>query len=143
MNLDESESRSEDAQGSLNWNPQPKLPSHTQMPERRDRGSEHADKAPSSRAKLVPYPDSSSTGQHSPSADSNIFVSSRYNSGLDPVHEEDKPESEVEHVARLFMKVVTNAIMAAASSAKGSSPGQWDIIDNIVSVYLPALSLRE
>ena len=143
MDLDESESRSEDAQGLLNWSPQPKLPSHTQMPERRDRESEQANKAPSSRAKLVPYSSSSSTGQISPSANSNISISSRYNLGLDPVHEEDKPEREVEHVARLFMKVVMNAIMAAASSAKGSSPGQWDIIHRIASVYLAALSLRK
>ena len=143
MDLDESESRSGDAQGSLDWNPQPKLPSHTQMPERRDRAYEQADKAPSSRTKLVPYPNSSSTGQSSPSTNSNISISSRYNFGLDPVQEEDKPEPEVEYVARLFIKVIMNAIMAAASSARGSSPGQWDIIYRIVSVYLAALSLRE
>ena len=140
MDLDESESRSEAFQGFLNWNLQPKLPSHTQTPERRDRESEQADKALSSRAKLVPYSDSSSTGHNSPSADSNISVSRRFNFGLDPVHEEDKPESDVEHVARLFMKVITNAIIAAASSTRGIRPGQWEIIDQIVSVYLAALS---
>ena len=143
MDLDESESQSSDAQGSLDWIPQPKLPSPTQMPEGRDRESEQADKAPSSRAKLVPYSNSSSTGQNSPSANSNISVSSRYNLGLDPVHEEDKPEPEVEYVARLFMNEVTNVIIAAASSAKGSRPGQWEIKQYIVSVYLAALSLRE
>ena len=63
--------------------------------------------------------------------------------GLDPVHEEKKPEPDVEHVARLFMKVVMNAIMVAASLAKGSSPGQWGISHRIGSVYLAALSLRE
>ena len=143
MDLDESESRSGDAQGSLDWNPQPKLPSHTQMPERRDRESGQEDKAPSSRTKLVPYPNSSSTGQNSPSANSNVSVSSRYNLGLDPIHEEDKPELDVEHVARLFMEVVINAIMAAASSAKGSSSRQWGISYLIGSVYFAALSLRE
>ena len=143
MDLDKSESQSGDAHGSLDWNHQPKLPSHTQMPERRDREYEQADKAPSSSTKLVPYPNSSSTGQSSPSANSNISVSSRYNFGLDPVHEEDKPEPEVEYVARLFMKVVMNAIMVAASSAKGSSPGQWVISHDIASVYLAALSPRE
>ena len=143
MDLDESESQSGDAQSSLDWNPQPKLPSHTQMSERRDRENEQEDKAPSSRAKLVPYSNSSSTGQNSPSANSNISVSSHYNHGLDPVHEEDKPELDVEHVARLFMKVVMDAIMAAASSAKGSNPGQWDIWHRIGSVCLAALSLRE
>ena len=143
MDLDESESRSSDAQGSLDWIPQPKLPSHTPMPERRDRESEQADKAPSSRAKLVPYSNSSSTGQNSPSANSNISVSSRYNLGLDPVREEDKPELDVEYVARLFMNVVMDAIMAAASSANGSSPGEWEIKQYIVLVYLAPLSLRE
>ena len=143
MDLDESESRSEDAQGSLDWNPHPKLPSHTQMSERRDRESKQADKASISRAKLVPYSSSSSTGQNSPSANSNITKITRYNLGLDPVHGEDKPEKEVEHVARLFMNVVMNAIMTAASSAKGNSPRQWDIIHRIASVYLAALSLRK
>lgn len=131
MDLDESESRPGDGQGSLDWNPQPKLPSHRQMPERRDRESGQADKVPFSHAKLVPYSDSSSTGQNSPSANSNVSISSRYNPGLDPVYEEDKPEKDVEHVARLFMKVVTNGIMAAASSAKGGSPGRWDITDRV------------
>ena len=147
--LDENESRSGDAHGSLDWNPQPKLPSHTQMPERperperRDQESELPNKASITRAKLVPYSSSSSTGQNSPSANSNISVSRRYNFGLDPVHGEDKHEKEVEHVARLFMKVVMNAIMTAASSAKGSSPEQWDIVHRIASVYLAALSLRK
>ncbi len=63
--------------------------------------------------------------------------------GLDPGHEENKPEPEVEHVARLFMKVAMNAIIIAASLAKGSSPGQWGISYRIGSVYLAALSLRE
>ena len=143
MDLDESESQSGDAHGFLDWSPQPKLPSHTQMPERRDREYEQADKPPFSRTKLVPYPNSSSTGQSSPSANSNISVSSRYNLGLDPVHEEDKPELDVEYVARLFMNVVMDAIMAAASSAKGIYPGQWDISHRIGSVCLAALSLRE
>ena len=143
MDLDESESHPDDAKGSLDWSPQPKLPSHTQIPERRDRESEQADKAPSSRAKLVPYSNSSSTGKISPSANSNISISFCYNLGLDPVHEEDKPELDVEYVARLFMNVVMDAIMAAASSAKGSNPGQWDISYRIGSVCLAALSLRE
>lgn len=136
IDLDERRSRTDDAQGSLDWNSQPKMPSHAQMPERRDGESEQADKAPSSRTKLVPYPESSSTGKDSPSVNSSVSVSSRYNLGLDPVHEENKPEPDVEHVARLFMKVVMNAIMAAASSVKGSSPGKWGISYRIGSVYL-------
>ena len=143
LDWDESKSRSGDAQGPLDWNSQPKLPSHTQLLEARGRKSEQADKAPSSRAKLVPYSNSSSTGQNSPSAKSYISVSSRYNLGRDPSHEENKPEPDVEHVARLFMKVVMNATMAAASLAKGSSPGNWGISHRIGSVDLAALSLRE
>ena len=143
MDLDECESQSGDSQGSLDRSSQLKLPSHKQMPERLDRESDQADKAPSSRAKLVPYSSSSSTGQTSPSANSNISVSSRYNLGLDPVHQEDKPEVDVEYVARLFMNVVMDAIMAAASSAKGSGPEQWGMDYRIVSVYIAVLSLRE
>lgn len=119
------------------------MPSHTQLLEARDRESEQVDKAPSSHTKLVPYSNSSSTGRNSSSANSDISVSSRYNLGLDPIHEESKSEPDVEHVARLFMKVVMNVIMAAASSAKGSSPGNWGISHRIGSVYLAALSLRE
>ena len=143
MDLDESESQSGDSEGSLDRNFQPKLPSHKQMPERLNRESDQADKASSSLAKLVPYSSSSSIGQSSPSANSSISVSSRYNLGLHPVHEEDKPEVDVEYVARLFMNVVMDAIMAAASSARGSGPGQWGMDYRIGSVYIAALSLRK
>ena len=143
MDLDESESQSGDSEGSLDCNSQLKLPRHKPMPERLDREGEQADKAPSSRAKLGPYSSSSSTGQNSPSANSNISVSSRYNFDLNPVPEEAKCESDVEHVARLFMSVVWNAISAAASSAKGSSAGRWELSHKILSVHAAALSLWE
>ena len=138
MDLDASESQSGDSEGSLDWDSPLKLPRHKPMPERLDRGSEKADKAPSSG-----YSSSPSAGQKSPSANSNISASSRYNFRLIPVPEEDKPELDVDHVARLFMDVVMDAIMAVAPSAKGSNPRNWEISNDIGSVCLTALSLRE
>ena len=138
MDLDASESQSGDFEGSLDWDSPLKLPRHKPMPERLDRGLEQADKAPSSR-----YSSSSSTGQKSPSANSNVSVSSRYNFDLEPVLEEAKSESDVEHVARLFMTAVWNAIKAAAPSGKGSNAGRWGLSHDILSVNLAALYLRE
>ena len=115
MDLDASASQSGYAQGSADWEPQPTLPVFKR------------DKSAFSNTKLVPYSSSSSSSGHhsSPSADSNASLASGYNLALEPVPKENKPESDVEHVARLFMEVVMNGVMAAALSTKGNSPGRW------------------
>ena len=121
MDLDESASQSGYAQGSADWDPQPTLPVIKQ------------DKSSLPNTKLVPYSSSSSSiGHHSsPSADSNSSLASGYNLGLEPVPQENKPESDVEHVARLLMEVVMNGMVAAASSPKGSNAGRWKFKEKI------------
>ena len=121
MDLDEGASQSSYAHGSADLGPQPKLPTHER------------DKSSLPNPGLVPYSNSSSSrGDHSsPSADSNASLASGYNLDLKPVSEESKPESDVEHVARLLMEVVMSGILPAASSLKGSNPGRWKIRDEI------------
>lgn len=51
--------------------------------------------------------------------------------GLNAVPEENKPETGVDFVARLFIEAVMSGMRAAASSPASSNPKGWKIRDEV------------